>query len=371
MGMKERLAETKKQQEIAKKVFANSTLKDADGKPVQSVSLGGKYLLHSKETDKKVGWIKLASKPGEASVGWVNLPDYMKMEEPKEIPDEFKDQEWDTVDFEEYGVEPDAPEVEAEANGYSKNTEDVARYIGRIGGLLQANVKGRISDNEFERRMQVYEDDCDYENVQDVIDKVNEYTAYEHLLYRQAHTQLDPTEFTADLDAFTYVDDQARKAMARIKSDFETAHPGLDFDVLADYMSHAKYPDRYFKEMPGFETYASNDSGVDRFCYVMDYSMMSSEFGLAKRRDIDPSGSGLSPQQWKENRRNMNFNYAACKFIEADYVLEYDSPVYEDEKAFQLSTGPARSIEQTSDRIDEWNAANHQPSDAMSVDFGG
>ena len=359
MGMKERLAETKKQQEIAKKVFANSTLKDVDGKPVSSVSLGGKYLLYSKEADKKVGWIKLASRPGEASVGWVNLPDYMKMEEPKEIPDEFKEQEWDIVDFEEYGVEPDAPEIEAEVNGYNENTEDVARYISRLGALLQANIKGRIDDKEFDRRMEIYADDCDYENVQDVIDKVNEYTAYEHLVYRQQNTAFDPTRSVADLHEFTYVNEQAKKAMDRVRADFESAHPDLNFDVLVDYMSHAKYPERYFKEMPGYGSSLSEDNAVDRFCYVADYSLMASEFGLAKRRDLDPD-NGLSPQQWKENRRNMNFNYTACKFIEMDYYLDYDSQVYEDERTFKLATGPVRSIEQTSDRIDEWHASMNE-----------
>lgn len=368
MDIKEKLAETKKQQEITKKVFSNSVIADSDGNPIKSVTLGGKYLLYSKESNKKVGWIRLASRPGEASVGWVNLPDYMKMEEPKEIPDEFKGQEWDTVDFEEYGIKPDSPEVEAEANGYSKNTEDVARYVSRLGALLQANIKGRIDDKEYDRRMEVYIDDCDYENVQDVVDKLNEYTAYEHLVYRQQNTAFDPTRSTADLHEFTYVNEQAKKAMDRVRSDFEAAHPDLDFDMLADYMSHAKYPDRHFKEMPGYGTSFSEDNAVDRFCYVADYWLMASDFSLAKRRDLDPD-NGLSPQQWKENRRNMNFNYTACKFIEMDYHLQYDSQVYEDEKAFKLSSGPAGSIEQMSDRIDEWHASMNEPKIDQNATF--
>lgn len=60
MGIKEKLAATKKQQEITKKVFSNSVIADLDGNPAKSVTLGGKYLLYSKDTNKKIGWIQLA-----------------------------------------------------------------------------------------------------------------------------------------------------------------------------------------------------------------------------------------------------------------------------------------------------------------------
>ena len=71
------------------------------------------------------------------------------------------------------------------------------------------------------------------DNWNTVVDKLNEYTAYEHLVYRQQNTAFDPTRSTADLHEFTYVNEQAKKAMDRVRSDFEAAHPDLDFDMLA------------------------------------------------------------------------------------------------------------------------------------------
>lgn len=99
---KNRMAATEQQQKITEKIFYNSKIKDKEGKEVTMMA-PGKYYLYSKQSDKKIGWIKIAENPTEASYGWCNLPAYMKMEEPPEIPEEFINEEWDEVDLSEYG----------------------------------------------------------------------------------------------------------------------------------------------------------------------------------------------------------------------------------------------------------------------------
>ena len=103
-AFKAKMASSEKQQEIAHKIFYNSKLKDKEGNDVLVPRPGGKYYLYSRNSDKKIGWIKLAENPHEASYGWCNLPAFMKMEEPPEIPTEFLGELWDEVDISEYGL---------------------------------------------------------------------------------------------------------------------------------------------------------------------------------------------------------------------------------------------------------------------------
>ena len=58
MGFKERMASTEMQQKISQRIFMGSNLKDKEGNQVDMPELGQTYFLHSKDTDKKIGWIK-------------------------------------------------------------------------------------------------------------------------------------------------------------------------------------------------------------------------------------------------------------------------------------------------------------------------
>ena len=101
-AFKKAMASREDQQKISEKIFYNSELKDRDGNEVMMPALGEKYYLYSRQSGKKIGWIKTPSALGDAGYGWCNLPAYMKMEEPPEIPDEFVDEDWDEVDLDEY-----------------------------------------------------------------------------------------------------------------------------------------------------------------------------------------------------------------------------------------------------------------------------
>lgn len=92
------MASKESQQKIAGKIFANSDIKDKSGNIVD-MPADGNYYLHSKKSGKKIGWIKV---DGGAGYGWCNLPAFMKMDTPKNIPNEFEGESFDEVDFEDY-----------------------------------------------------------------------------------------------------------------------------------------------------------------------------------------------------------------------------------------------------------------------------
>ena len=119
-AFKTKMADSDKQREIANKIFYNSIIKDKQGNEVMFPEPGGKYYLHSKKSDKKIGWITLSEEPYGASYGWCNLPAFMKMEEPPEIPKQFVNESWDEIDFVEYGL----PEA------YDEYSVDEDFYVG-------------------------------------------------------------------------------------------------------------------------------------------------------------------------------------------------------------------------------------------------
>ena len=109
-AFKRKAASSEAQQKISEKIFYNSVMKDKKGNGIDFPEPGGKYYLYSKESDKKIGWVKMPSRPGEAGYGWCNLPAYLKMEEPPEVPEEFEYEDWDEVDLDEYFDEVDVDE---------------------------------------------------------------------------------------------------------------------------------------------------------------------------------------------------------------------------------------------------------------------
>ena len=128
MGLKERLASMPKQREVSAKIFANSVLKDKDGNVVDMPSLSSTYLLYSKESDKRIGWVKTPSSMGGAGVGWCNLPAYLRMKDvPDSMPYGLTQDDFDEVPMQEYGFpeegtarelpDVDAPEMEDDSWG--------------------------------------------------------------------------------------------------------------------------------------------------------------------------------------------------------------------------------------------------------------
>ena len=101
-SVKRKTASGEAQQRISEKIFYNSVMKDKKGNDIGFPEPGGKYYLYSKESNKKIGWVKMPSRPGEAGYGWCNLPAYLKMEEPPEVPVDFENEDWDEVDLDEY-----------------------------------------------------------------------------------------------------------------------------------------------------------------------------------------------------------------------------------------------------------------------------
>lgn len=145
-AFKTKMADSDKQREIANKIFYNSAIKDKKGNEVMFPEPGGKYYLHSKKSDKKIGWIKLSEDPYGASYGWCNLPAFMKMEEPPEIPAEFENEVWDEVDFTEYGL-PEAYDYSVDEgfyvglgtveDEYIQAQEDYVKAKAELGDLLE------------------------------------------------------------------------------------------------------------------------------------------------------------------------------------------------------------------------------------------
>ena len=107
MGFKERMASTEMQQKISQRIFMGSNLKDKEGNQVDMPELGQTYFLHSKDTDKKIGWIKTPETPGGAGYGWCNLPAYLKLPKVPEdkMPVEVQCEHFDEVPMNEYQVE--------------------------------------------------------------------------------------------------------------------------------------------------------------------------------------------------------------------------------------------------------------------------
>lgn len=368
MGVKERLADTKKQQEIARKVFSNSVLKDKEGNPVTSVQLGGKYYLHSKDSDKKVGWVQLG-KPGKASVGWVNLPDYMKMEEPSNVPEEFRDETWDEVDLAEYEMEAEIETSEPEVDG---KTEDVARYMERLALAARDNIDKKISDKELSRLQEIYEHDCDYEGVDDVLDEINDYTGLVYIQYRsEAAFKNGKPIWNGMPQSYVSLSEQLEKPKAEIRESFEQAHPDLDFDVLVERAMAAKYPVRYRtieNAGVGYSQPPTNEERrMERLSYIFDYSVRSDDYARSKRRDL--THDGMSPEQWKTNRMMMHQDYMLCDFIEQDYKSMYGDDVFVDERNYGLSSGRAISIEKLEKRLEEKYDPTYTPDFGTSVEL--
>lgn len=107
MGLKETIASQKKSREISEKIFANSVLKDKEGNTVPKPELSKTYLLYSKQSDKKIGWVKMPSSYNKAGTGWCNLPAYLKMEEPQEgsVPFGLRLDDFEQVPLAEYGID--------------------------------------------------------------------------------------------------------------------------------------------------------------------------------------------------------------------------------------------------------------------------
>lgn len=103
MGLKKKLAMSAKQQKIAYRIFSGSTLKTKDGTEVSQADVqpGETYLLYSQE-GKKIGWAKMPTEPGQAGVGWINLPAYLKLPEPPEMPKGFEESDFLEADMDDY-----------------------------------------------------------------------------------------------------------------------------------------------------------------------------------------------------------------------------------------------------------------------------
>lgn len=136
-AFKRRAASTETQQKISEKIFYNSQMKDLEGNDVMFPEPGQKYYLHSKNDDKKIGWVKMPSAPGEAGYGWCNLPAYLKMEEPPEIPEEFENEDWDEVNLDDYFNDVDIDEYleldNFEPDYEEDNPMDDPAYIESLG----------------------------------------------------------------------------------------------------------------------------------------------------------------------------------------------------------------------------------------------
>ena len=340
MGMKERLAETKKQQEIAKKVFSNSVLKDKDGNAVSSIELGGKYLLYSKDSDKKIGWIKLAE-PGKASVGWVNLPDYMKMEEPADMPEEFKGEAWDAVDLSEYDIEDIAePEM-------PDRTDDVLHYVQRMGAAYHDNIYFRISDRDFSRLQDLYESQCNYENLDDAMEILDTCAMYDQVQYRQSKGVINNSP-----KSFDTLSEQLGDSIRTMKAKFEESYPDLNFNKLLSAVLIAKYPSRAMEAgvISTDDMSVDDAAGIERYSYMADYSGLQGDYQRSKRSDA--YHDGMTAAQWKDNRMKMHEQYVTCDFMERDYKAMYDRNIYEDAKSMEIAKGPARSIAELDQQLD-------------------
>lgn len=164
-AFKREMASKEDQQRISEKIFYNSTLKDRDGHEVMMPGLGEKYYLHSKQTGKKIGWIKTPSQPGEAGYGWCNLPAYLKMEEPPEIPDEFVNEDWDEVDLHEYFDEDEIDRFQMYLDmGDPSNVE--SSYMSD-GSMIDAYMDMQARLEEMEERGYELSADRDFDGWKD------------------------------------------------------------------------------------------------------------------------------------------------------------------------------------------------------------
>jgi hypothetical protein len=160
-AFKRKMAAREDQQKISEKIFFNSTIKDTDGNAVGMPGPDEKYLLYSKQTGKKIGWIKTPGAPGEAGYGWCNLPAYLKMEEPPEIPDEFENEGWDEVDLNEY-FDPeemdrfqmylDMEETSSEPNSTMTDGEMIDSYMDMQARLDE--LQGQKNDLTYNRNLE-------------------------------------------------------------------------------------------------------------------------------------------------------------------------------------------------------------------------
>ena len=64
MGIRKRLASLRWMQKASLKVLSNCEINDEDGNEVAFRERGRKYLLYSKKTGRKVGWIRTPEKEG-------------------------------------------------------------------------------------------------------------------------------------------------------------------------------------------------------------------------------------------------------------------------------------------------------------------
>ena len=159
-AFKRKAASSEAQQKISEKIFYNSVMKDKKGNDIGFPEPGGKYYLYSKESDKKIGWVKMPSRPGDAGYGWCNLPAYLKMEEPPEIPVDFENEDWDEVDLDEYFDEVDIdkyldmdlpePDLAASANMSDGNMIDDYMDLQARHAELTEIGEGFAANGEFD-----------------------------------------------------------------------------------------------------------------------------------------------------------------------------------------------------------------------------
>ena len=332
MGIKEKLAATKKQQEITKKVFSNSVIADLDGNPAKSVTLGGKYLLYSKETNKKIGWIQLAE-PGKASVGWVNLPSYMAMKEPKEVPTEFQYQNWDIVDLEEYGIED--PVAAAQRTPEDELRADFSVYLQRAMANNMDNKDSRgmlINLRDIDRCRASFDEK--HPGVRtDMIDSIDKYVILDHIIDKVTEQSGGVPNANTE-DGWMY--HAALNRQDEIKHQFESKY-GIDIMPFAEEVKRVKY-----EEMDPI--YGDR---IDSFDYRKMREMYADHVNIDKKMAANADLSDEHQKfMWSNNRTGIRFGRTCCNFMEATYRDQYHKEVYD----IAHMNGPAYDAIEASDQ---------------------
>ena len=328
MGVKESMALAKKQQEITKKVFSNSVLKDTAGKPISSVQPGGKYLLFSNDSNKKIGWVRLAE-PGKASIGWVKLPDYLTMKQPEDTPSEFKSQSWDTVDPSEYGVDMhEVDRIIAEENDTTnrpknegadpkEHTDSLLRYINRVFNIRKAVILEEMPPEEGQVRMDLYRDDYEMtypdDNLDTMLRDLDNYATFSYLYDRTVGIVDSKGPGRAPrADACDHYRTKSNDARDRIKAGFEQRNPGLDFDRLTRNLGINKYDDP--------------EDAVIRETLKEDYVKLRTQHAEGRRLDGHLIEIG-DTRTWKANRRYTHMYLISGEMLEAVYAHDYDTDI--------------------------------------------
>lgn len=204
-------------------------------------------------------------------------------------------------------------------------TADFERYIRGVSRIQYENQEGKVNDAEYEHSLEKTKADFRLrypeEDLDGVIDSLEEYSIVSHLYDKGCENLREArNKNNANMEA------SARDFMSKVgaemdasRDQFREKYPHLDFYRLTTVVRGEKY------------LYPLAQKYADEIDY-RDYVRMRATYLMNKQTDADYMNGDRfimdNDEQWKENRKKVQFDRMCCDFMEDDYSNRYGVKPY-------------------------------------------